>query len=96
MLPPRQVDPIQIHQFITTWKENGTCHLSAKNGERIEVKITKKMVEKALFITKGYSNFVNPKLATKEKLTIFSTLTLSEKNYETYLVLDEITLAIHV
>ena len=79
---------------MTTLKENGTCCFTSKEGDIVKVQTTRELVAKVLFIIEGNNNFVNLKLTDKENLAIFSTLTPSEQNYETYLVLDEVKMAI--
>ena len=61
-LPPCKVDPKRFHELRTTLKEDGTYHLTNKNGEIVEVKISGPMVSTTLLIKEGNHQYSNMKL----------------------------------
>ena len=72
------MDPRRIHELMTTLKDDGTCHLTYKDGELVEVKINGPMVFAALLIREGNHQYYNMKLKNKEKFWMFPSLNPSE------------------
>ena len=61
---------LDIHELMTTLQEDGTCHLTHKDGEVIELNLSKDIVTKALRL-KEENNPLNFRklLATNRHLT---------------------------
>ena len=69
-LKPCKVDALRLHELITTIREDGTCHFTHKDGEIIELNISKDIITLRALELKEGNHSINSMKPTFEVILV--------------------------
>lgn len=91
---PCQVDAQRAHELLSTLQEDGTCTLTDKDGEKVQVNITSDLIVRAFKLNEGGYDTSSLKLTLKDRAATFT----SDKYDSVYteLRIPEVKLALQI
>ncbi|MCO5596512.1 hypothetical protein L7F22_050575 [Adiantum nelumboides] len=78
---PCQVDALRVHQLITTLQEDGTCKMTNKEDQKVELHLSLEIITRALLLKEGNFMISAMKLSTEERSVAFKADNINDCTY---------------